>query len=64
MYIHILLVGDKMKKMSMVIPGMLGAAALMTGAYIMLNKKTRKKAGKVIDSTLDELNSAIKNMEN
>jgi hypothetical protein len=47
----------------MIVPGILGVAALVSGAYIMMNKKTRRKAGKVIDSAFEEINSSIRNMQ-
>ena len=50
--------------MSMIIPGMLGMAALVSGTYIMFNKKTRKKAEKVINAAFDELDCAIKKINN
>ncbi len=52
-----------MKKMSMMVPSVLGIAALVSGAYIMMNKKTRRKAGKVIDTAFEEINSSIRNMQ-
>ena len=49
--------------MSMVIPGALAAAAMVSGIYIMMNKKTRKKAEKVINSAFNDIDTAIKSIQ-
>ena len=52
-----------MKKMSMIIPGALLVMGMGYGMYALMNKKTRKKAEKVIDHAFDSLDNVVKEME-
>ncbi len=47
----------------MIVPGVFGVAMVVSGAYIMMNKKTRRQAGKVIDTAFEEINTSIRNMQ-
>lgn len=50
-----------MKKSMMIVAGVIGAGA---AAYVLINKETRKKAEKVLNSMLDETDMLIKNKMN
>ena len=52
-----------MKKMSMITTGILAMGAIGAGAYIAMNKKMRKKAEKVINEALDDLDKTIKTIQ-
>ena len=42
----------------------MGIASLGMVGYIMINKKTRKKAEELLESMIDEADKSIKNMSN
>lgn len=46
----------------MVLTGLAVSSMVGVGAYIMLNKKTRKKAEHAVDNALDQANNYLKNM--
>ena len=50
-----------MKKATWIVAGLAGAGVI---SYIMINKKTRRKAEKLLDSMLDEADTKIKSMNN
>ena len=50
-----------MKKSMIIAAGIAGAGAV---AYVLINKQTRKKAEKVLNSMLDETDTFIKNQMN
>ncbi len=49
-----------MKKTMMIVAGMASAGV---AAYVLINKQTRKKAEKVLNSMLDEADSMIRNQD-
>lgn len=49
-----------MKKVGMFTGAMLITGMAGLGAYVLLNKKTSKKANKLINTMLDETNNMIK----
>lgn len=57
----IIIVGDYMKKMSMVtsiaLTGMIGL-----GAYVLMNKQTKDKADKLLNNMLDKANDCTMQM--
>ncbi len=52
-----------MKKMTMFVGGMVSAGILGAGAYVMMNKKTRKKTEKFLNNVFDEMDTTLKNMQ-
>ena len=50
-----------MKKSAMIAAGVAGS---LFAAYVLINKETRKKAEKLMNSRMDEADSMIKNGEN
>jgi hypothetical protein len=51
------------KKLGMIIPGVLGVATIVSGTYIMLNKKTRKKAEELVEAAFSELSATMDRMQ-
>ena len=52
-----------MKKMTAFVSGMVSAGVIGAGAYVMMNKKARKKTEKFINNVFEEMDTTLKNIQ-